>query len=810
MFGWLRHSVIKYLSLPHIRPVRQYCLNTRSINRDSSKLNSSKIYHARMMSNGKGIYKVLVKTGDRKRAGTDANVRIVLHGENDNATQPTKLDKRFRDDFERGKLDDFLIKDDTYLEKIHKIELWRDNAGYSADWYVDTVEVQNSTTKETFYFPVYRWIKAHHHYEISHLDTSLPQFDPHRYQRKFELEDKRKFYELSPKVKGAPAQATPIACLRNINIYYFDKCVYIYDTVMGNCLARQTNDYIIYVRTGDKKFAGTDANVKIKLHSENGNVSDDIVLDESFRNEFESGAIDTFNVKNLHGFGAISKIEFWRDDQGIADGWYVDRILIENQKNHDLYPFPVYRWIKADYHYVIKVTDTSLPQFDPDRDQRHMELDDKKKAYELSIKGPGMPAQVKKIPEDEQFSFDYKWNIAKTKIHGIGTKRWSNDLFFGLQRISSMNHSIIKLCTEIPEKLGVTDDMLKPFLEGWNLKQVIEAKHLFIVDLEILKGLPCKSEELIMCSPIALFLVNGNNNLVPIAIQLFQEKADDNPVFLPTDPPYTWMMAKIWYNNADAHYHQALTHLGVTVVTHRNLSQSHPIFKLLAPHFLYLIAINTPSGKVLPGYHFRDDALLLYNAINNYVKKYVHLYYDTSEKISGDWELQKWVLELTKERQEKDGGCGLKGVPGNGKFENTDQIIQTLTCIIYTCSVGHAATNFPQYDEYAFPPNYPGLVRGVPPKNKSALTETDVLKCLPDKPTTLDIMVVTKILSGKGTNNLGDFEVQYVFDPPAKKIVDEFRQDIKEISRKIKERNKERNPPYTWLDPDIVPNSISI
>ena len=37
------------------------------------------------------------------------------------------------------------------------------------------------------------------------------------------------------------------------------------------------------------------------------------------------------------------------------------------------------------------------------------------------------------------------------------------------------------------------------------------------------------------------------------------------------------------------------THLlmeGVVVVTHRQLSQSHPIFKLLAPHFLYLIAIN--------------------------------------------------------------------------------------------------------------------------------------------------------------------------------------------------------------------------
>ena len=31
--------------------------------------------------------------------------------------------------------------------------------------------------------------------------------------------------------------------------------------------------------------------------------------------------------------------------------------------------------------------------------------------------------------------------------------------------------------------------------------------------------------------------------------------------------------------------------------------------------------------KVLPGYHFRDDAILLYEAINKYVKAYVGLYY---------------------------------------------------------------------------------------------------------------------------------------------------------------------------------------
>ena len=39
----------------------------------------------------------------------------------------------------------------------------------------------------------------------------------------------------------------------------------------------------------------------------------------------------------------------------------------------------------------------------------------------------------------------------------------------------------------------------------------------------------------------------------------------------------------------------AFTHLimeGIAVVTNRELSQSHPIFRLLAPHFLFLLAIN--------------------------------------------------------------------------------------------------------------------------------------------------------------------------------------------------------------------------
>lgn len=36
-------------------------------------------------------------------------------------------------------------------------------------------------------------------------------------------------------------------------------------------------------------------------------------------------------------------------------------------------------------------------------------------------------------------------------------------------------------------------------------------------------------------------------------------------------------------------------------------------------------------------------------------------------------------------------------------------------------SVGHAASNFSQYDDYAFPANYPAFLRGNPPEDQVLL-----------------------------------------------------------------------------------------
>ncbi|KAK6172844.1 hypothetical protein SNE40_016422 [Patella caerulea] len=661
------------------------------------------------------------------------------------------------------------------------------------------------------------------------------------------------------------------------------------------------DDFFIYVATGDKKHAGTDANVAIILHGENGISTQEIILDNFFKNDFERGHLDVFRVcrSKLGSVGKVGKIELWRDNAGLGSDWYVDKIIVENAKTKEQFVFPILRWIKAGFHYKIKHLDTSLPQCDRHSEQRKMELEDKKKLYQFESKLPGLPVQIKDLPDDELFSFDYLWDITTTKVQLLASGKyanwttgkwesmehlkniykqgtfplpqepygWKDDLYFGRQRLANANTILIKLCTAIPEKLAVTESILEPMLEGNKLQDLLKDKRIYICDLEILDGIKCL-DGITLCAPIALFMVDNNKELRPIAIQLYQKPGADNPVFLPTDHPYTWIVAKMWYNNADAAYHQSLTHLafthlameGVSVATHRNLSQSHPVFKILAPHFLYLLAINTralqklvsPGGWIdksmttganglfelvrrgvkdwrmdvdgtlpedlknrgvddvsaLPNYHYRDDALLLYEAIKNYVTKYVDLYYDSTEKIDGDWELQSWAQELSLDKEK--GGVGLQGVPNGGVLKCKEDIILVINCVIFNCSVTHAAANFLQYEQYALPANYPSLMRGNPPKTKDAIDEKKVVDYLPDKRTTLDVMVVTKILSGRGTKCLGDFEVQYVFDPKAVEIVDQFRADLKVISKTIKDRNKTRKHKYDILDPELIPNAISI
>lgn len=129
-------------------------------------------------------YKIIVHTGDESGAGTDANVSIILYGTLGD-TGVRELKKKGRNLFERNQVDDFVIEcldlgkirlsllfihfwiPATMIGQLKKLHIEHDNALFSADWFLDKVEVVNLDTDETVVFPCNRWLgKKHDDHEI--------------------------------------------------------------------------------------------------------------------------------------------------------------------------------------------------------------------------------------------------------------------------------------------------------------------------------------------------------------------------------------------------------------------------------------------------------------------------------------------------------------------------------------------------------------------------------------------------------------------------------------------------------------------
>ena len=279
-------------------------------------------------------------------------------------------------------------------------------------------------------------------------------------------------------------------------------------------------------------------------------------------------------------------------------------------------------------------------------------------------------------------------------------------------------------------------------------------------DLEVLVAGVWKGHAKYVYRPMALFAVpQGGSSIKPVAIQCGQDPGQ-YPVMTPTvsaSEKWGWEMAKSVVQVADCNYHELFVHLAgthlvseaIAVATRRNLAEIHPLWSLLVPHFEGTLFINnlavetlinkggpiddffggtiessqlaavqarlrfdfykkmTPvdfaERKVadaarLPDYAYRDDALLVWDAIHDWAEQYINIYYCDDEAVTGDTELAQWAASIASEGH----------IVGFKPITSRAQLVDVCTMIIFTASAQHAAVNFPQRTIMTFAPAVTG------------------------------------------------------------------------------------------------------
>ncbi|KAF3886949.1 MULTISPECIES: lipoxygenase family protein [Nostocales] len=393
---------------------------------------------------------------------------------------------------------------------------------------------------------------------------------------------------------------------------------------------------------------------------------------------------------------------------------------------------------------------------------------------------------------------------------------------------------------------------------------------LFVTDYAILNanGVTAKENQY-LCAPIALYYADRNRagwRLIPIAIQLGQIP-QKSLLCTPMDG-VDWTLAKLIAQMADFSVHALVRHLGQThlalepiaLATVRELPDLHPVHVLLKPHFEFTMAINAfgdrvlinPGGyvdillgstlesslhlanlgvsemfdnfsnyalpnnlrlrgvgdrSILKNFPYRDDGLLVWDALFEYVNRYIDIYYKSSQDIQEDFELQNWLTALRK--PVSDRGFGVASLPQ--QLSDRDQLINLLTQIIFTAGPQHSAIAWIQYQYMSFVPNMPGAIYQPIPTVKGTIElEKNLTSFLPGiEPTFAQISVIEGTGVKLDVKAFTDFGVNSFYDPRAIAVLKGLQDRLKVVEKQIEQRNKHREESYSGFLPSRMANSTS-
>ncbi|KAL8610436.1 hypothetical protein ACOMHN_035153 [Nucella lapillus] len=225
-------------------------------------------------------FEVTVETGKKRLAGTDANVYITLNGSEGHSRKHHLNALNRGSCFQRGQTDKFKIRL-ANIGEIRSMRIEHNGEGMASGWFLNKVTIQDVHQPQLVYHFLYNgWIAK-------------------------DVGDGSLWRELRAK-KRLPREIT----------------------------SGKPVQYEVIAKTGDVRYAGTDANVYIIFVGTSGK-SPKMFLDDS-SNNFERDMMESFKLKAMN-VGQLKTIIMGHDNSGPGAGWFCQFVKVrKHMTRHEI------------------------------------------------------------------------------------------------------------------------------------------------------------------------------------------------------------------------------------------------------------------------------------------------------------------------------------------------------------------------------------------------------------------------------------------------------------------------------------------
>lgn len=443
--------------------------------------------------------------------------------------------------------------------------------------------------------------------------------------------------------------------------------------------------------------------------------------------------------------------------------------------------------------------------------------------------------------------------------------RWTSDWHFAWQRLAGSAPILLARDAGFASSITVDSAVIRAVLgRDATLEALAAEQRLFTADYALFDGVVggrTDGAQKYLFAPRVLFVSDPSvrGGLAPLAIQC-DRRGGAASVYTLADKD--WALAKFAAQVAEANYQGVLVHMGYcheviqrfVLAMHRQLSDEHPLAVLLAPHCEFTLAVNhvARTSVLAPGktqdrllapalesqlallvegvraldidsldptiefarrgvdgasslreYPFRDDGLLVWRAIERFVRGYVTTYYTSDESVASDAELAAFVREVGA-----DDGGRLPNMFARFEVKTIDALVALFARVIFRATAFHAAINNENYDQIGFAPAAStASFAGLPPRQ----TESDsfLRSMLPPDDLCFESISATWQVLALAMNRLGQYPSRHFVDPRVGPLVEAFGAELASIEAEISQRNSSRPMAYVRLLPSRINASIT-